>query len=253
MNVNRKLRVPRAFGVSAARIALAALLGALVAASAMAANIVGTSRNDGLRGTAKADMLMGRGGNDRLYGLAGNDYLAGGPGRDQLVCGTGKDTAIAEIGEKVAKDCEVVKRASENAPTPASRKAQAGVYCGNTVQGTLLCVQTSSDARSVISNETSLRVDCGLIGRSFEVAIRLPGTLRIKSDLSFEYAYGGPLASLDPEITNLQALSKIRGTFTTDGKAAGQLAVTRLSFDYAGSRVTCPGQDPVDWSTTRQG
>jgi hypothetical protein len=37
----------------------------------------------------------------------------------------------------------------------------------------------------------------------------------IQPDLSLGYAWG-PLASRDPEITNLQAAAEINGTFTTD-------------------------------------
>jgi hypothetical protein len=44
----------------------------------------------------------------------------------------------------------------------------------------------------------------------------------------------------------------IRGTFTTDGKASGQLAVTSLEFDYSGYHFACT-QNPVDWSATKQG
>jgi hypothetical protein len=44
----------------------------------------------------------------------------------------------------------------------------------------------------------------------------------------------------------------VRGTFTTDGKASGQLAVSTLSFDYAGYHFECT-QNPVDWSVNRQG
>ena len=46
-------------------------VGLLLTASALAANVVGTPKNDTLRGTAKADMLHGKGGNDTLFGLGG--------------------------------------------------------------------------------------------------------------------------------------------------------------------------------------
>jgi hypothetical protein len=35
-------------------------------------------------------------------------------------------------------------------------------------------------------------------------------------------------------------------------EATGQLAVTSLSFDYAGYHFACT-QNPVDWSVTKQG
>ena len=99
---------------------VAIVLGGLFVSSALASTIVGTPRNDTLRGTPLADRLLGRAGNDRLYGLAGNDRLQGGPGLDRFSCGPGRDTAVAEVGEAVAKDCEIVKRigAAPVAPPP---------------------------------------------------------------------------------------------------------------------------------------
>ena len=91
-------------------IALAALL-MLAATSALAANIVGTARNDVLRGTPAADRISGGRGNDRLVGLGGNDVVTGGPGVDRFDCGAGRDVANAQVGESVARNCEVVRRA----------------------------------------------------------------------------------------------------------------------------------------------
>ena len=91
---------------------------AVGSASAVAARIVGTPRNDVLRGTAKADHLDGRGGHDRLFGLAGddllvggpgNDLLTGGPGVDRLRCGPGWDVAVVAAGDRVGVDCEAVR------------------------------------------------------------------------------------------------------------------------------------------------
>ena len=88
-----------------------------VTATASAANIVGTPRNDVLRGTARADRLDGKAGNDRLLGMAGNDVLiggagndtlTGGPGGDTLRCGPGRDRALADPSDAVAADCERV-------------------------------------------------------------------------------------------------------------------------------------------------
>jgi hypothetical protein len=116
--------------------ALVAALATIVAASAVAANIPGTAKNDTLRGTAKADKLSGKAGNDKLYGLAGNDYLnggagndvlVGGPGADTLVCGPGIDTAFADAADKVAADCENVK----GLPKPALAVADVSQAEGN--------------------------------------------------------------------------------------------------------------------------
>ena len=85
--------------------------------------------HDSLRGNGGNDRLYGGSGNDRLFGNAGNDRLEGGKGRDILDGGTGKDTILArdkaidtircgagkdivtaDRNDKVAKDCEVVRR-----------------------------------------------------------------------------------------------------------------------------------------------
>ena len=115
------------------RLRLAAALTALLAlapAGALAARITGTPRADRLVGTARADSLDGLAGNDVLDGLGGNDLLRGGPGRDTLVagpgndavaangdaardtiaCGAGRDIVNADLGDSVAKDCEVTSR-----------------------------------------------------------------------------------------------------------------------------------------------
>jgi uncharacterized repeat protein (TIGR01451 family) len=98
----------------------------------------GTARADLLRGGAGPDTLYGRGGADRLFGFggadrlfgeAGDDTLTGGTGsdvldggtgrdtiaardgaRDTVRCGTGRDTVTADRVDRVAKDCETVRR-----------------------------------------------------------------------------------------------------------------------------------------------
>ena len=96
---------------------LVAMLATIVAASAGAATIGGTAKNDTLRGTTRADKLYGLAGSDKLYGLGGNDYLnggagndvlVGGPGADTLVCGAGVDTVVADATDKIGADCEKV-------------------------------------------------------------------------------------------------------------------------------------------------
>jgi hypothetical protein len=90
--------------------------------------VLGTDRAETLRGTASADfaearrgddlLRLGRGddvgkggeGNDRLFGGPGNDVLAGGVGRDRIFCGSGKDLAYAGRRDRVARDCEKVRR-----------------------------------------------------------------------------------------------------------------------------------------------
>lgn len=98
----------------------------------------GTARAETVRGTAGPDTLRGLGGNDRLYGGLGNDRLFGGPGNDRLEghrgrdvldggpgrdtivardkavdtirCGPGRDIVVADRNDRVARDCETVRR-----------------------------------------------------------------------------------------------------------------------------------------------
>jgi RTX calcium-binding nonapeptide repeat (4 copies) len=256
-------------------LVIAALCGVLFVATATvgAATIAGTPGNDTLRGGPSADKLYGKGGNDKLLGAAGNDVLVGGagndvlvggPGADRLSCGAGRDRARGDAKDKVAKDCEVVSGVPAPEPPappapppppppPPAPKALAGTYCGNTVQGPPLCITTNSDATGLASIRTSSLVDCTQpVQLRFEFTIGFQGNLPIQSDLSFALNYSGPISSGSSDITNLQTTYFIRGVFTTDGKATGQLAVTALSFDYAGYHFAC-AQNPVDWSVTKQG
>ena len=250
--------------------------GALLVAAATvgAATITGTAGNDTLKGGAKADKLNGKGGNDKLYGLGGNDILTGGPGNDLLVggpgadryaCGAGRDTVRGDAQDKAAKDCEVVRGIPAPAPPPPpappaplppppAPKALPGIYCGNTVQGPPLCITTNADATGISELRTSSLVDCTQpVQFRFEFTIGVRDeNIPIQSDLSFSLDYNGPVDTGTSEITNMQTRYFVRGTFTTDGKASGQLAVSTLSFDYAGYHFECT-QNPVDWSVTKQG
>jgi hypothetical protein len=268
MNVKRRTSL-------VASLVCGALL--IAAATVGAATINGTAGNDTLRGGAKADKLNGKGGNDKLYGAAGNDLLVGGPGNDLLVggagadklsCGAGRDTARGDAKDSIGKDCEVVSGVPKPPPPappppppppptppppPPAPKALPGIYCGNTVQGPPLCVTTSADATAVTLARTSSIVDC-----TTPFAVRLTLTLGfstatpIQSDLSFSFTYTGPLTSGSTAITNIETSYFIRGVFTTDGKATGQLAVSSLAFDFVGQLFSCT-QNPVDWTVTKQG
>ncbi len=97
--------------------------------SARADVLRGGGGNDTLRGLGGHDRLFGGSGNDRLFGGNGNDRLDGGRGRDVLDggrgndlilardkavdtirCGPGRDSVVADRADKVAKDCETVRR-----------------------------------------------------------------------------------------------------------------------------------------------
>lgn len=60
--------------------------------------LTGTSAADVIRGCPGRDRLIGLAGNDALRGGAGNDDLFGGPGRDSLGGGTGNDTLTGGTG-----------------------------------------------------------------------------------------------------------------------------------------------------------
>ena len=91
-------------------------------------NIVGASGNDTLQGQSGNDRASGSGGRDRIgggsgrdrlsggsgvdtiKGNSGNDVINGGAGRDRISCGSGRDTVVATRGDRVARDCERVRR-----------------------------------------------------------------------------------------------------------------------------------------------
>ena len=131
--VRRRLR-------SFARAGFLVCVGALTVfiGSASTALVVGTAGADSLRGTPKRDVMHGKGGKDRLQGLAGNDLLNGNGGSDRLFggagndrleardgrldrlsCGRGLDTAVVDAADKVAADCEIVRRPSAPPPPPS--------------------------------------------------------------------------------------------------------------------------------------
>ena len=82
--------------------------------------LFGGAGNDRLSGGADIDRLYGGAGNDRLSGGAGTNVLHGGNGRDTIIavngtfdrinCGKGRDTARVDARDRVARNCEVVKR-----------------------------------------------------------------------------------------------------------------------------------------------
>jgi hypothetical protein len=92
------------------------------------ARLSGLAGNDRLRGLAGRDilyggpgrdLLVGLHGSDRLHGGTGRDVLLGGPGRDTLIardeardtvrCGSGRDVVVADRGDRVGRDCELLK------------------------------------------------------------------------------------------------------------------------------------------------
>ena len=112
-------------------------------------NIRGESSEDSLRGDSGADLVDGGAGPDRLSGGAGRDRLIGGAGRDRIEggsagdfiwarddardrihCGTGEDTVFAEDFDRVARDCERVRRSTivARGSSPVGGRWRMGVY-----------------------------------------------------------------------------------------------------------------------------
>lgn len=86
----------------------------------------GGDGEDTLLGGAGDDGLAGGRGDDRLFDDSGRDRLNGGPGNDlfstvdgnvdQIRCGAGRDTVMADRVDRVARDCERVRRGKPRKP-----------------------------------------------------------------------------------------------------------------------------------------
>ncbi len=89
----------------------------------------GGAGNDELKGNGGSDTLVGGGGDDRLIGNGGRDNLRGGGGHDafkagggkdvinakgqrneRVNCGGGRDKVTGAKGDRVSRNCEVVRR-----------------------------------------------------------------------------------------------------------------------------------------------
>jgi len=98
----------------------------------------GGTGDDRLRGSSGSDRISGAGGRDSIDGGSGNDLMTGGPGsdrlagrggrdhisagagndridardhrRDRISCGRGRDRVSADRVDRVARDCERVRR-----------------------------------------------------------------------------------------------------------------------------------------------
>jgi Ca2+-binding RTX toxin-like protein len=89
----------------------------------------GDSGNDRVYGLVGRDRIMGGSGHDKLYGERSNDRIDGGSGRDginagrgddvvrvrdgqvdRVKCSSGRDVVVADREDRIARDCERVRR-----------------------------------------------------------------------------------------------------------------------------------------------
>ena len=73
--------------------------------------INGNSGNDSIRGDSGSDRISGSSGRDRISAGSGNDRVSARDGqRDRVSCGRGRDRVVADRTDRVARDCERVRR-----------------------------------------------------------------------------------------------------------------------------------------------
>jgi hypothetical protein len=107
-------------------LALGALLGAVLVSAAPAATVRGTDRAEVVRGTPQSDFLDPRLGRDRVLAGSGADRIKAFDGLvDDVRCGPGPDIVAADLGDRVAADCETVSRrlAVDRTTDPSTRHA----------------------------------------------------------------------------------------------------------------------------------
>jgi hypothetical protein len=143
-------------------------LSLLLASTATAATIHGTSRSDLILGTQKPDRLFAAGGNDFVQAAFG--------GKDRVDCGPGLDVVSADATDIVAPNCEVVsRRLSVDPYSNADSQHETAVEpdsfsFGSTVVAAFQVGRRENGAASNIG--TAVSVDAGRTWqRSF-----LPGT-----------------------------------------------------------------------------
>jgi hypothetical protein len=130
-------------------------------------------------------------------------------------------------------------------PPPPPAAAQAGRYCGFNDQGRTVCLDVTPDRGAVTNFSTQSIVTCG---DSSQWAWLLSFRSRVAiTNLTFTYAYSGPLTSSDPSLANIQATYSINGTLDTVGNAKGTLALTSISWDQNGKHYDCASA-PYAWS-----
>ena len=89
--------------------AVAALVAAALAGTALAGSVNGTRGDDDLRGTRADDTIRGRAGDDSLAGRRGDDVLIGGAGADAMAGGGGEDRCLTDAADPEPTGCEDVR------------------------------------------------------------------------------------------------------------------------------------------------
>jgi hypothetical protein len=80
-------------------------------ADARGREILGSDERDGIKGTDGDDVIRPRGGRDRVKSRDGDDrIISKGGGSDRINCGGGKDVVKRDAKDRVARNCEKVKR-----------------------------------------------------------------------------------------------------------------------------------------------
>jgi Tol biopolymer transport system component len=92
----------------------------LISAGSSGDRVAGDQGNDRINGNSGNDVLKGNSGRDRITGSTGADRIAGGGGndrinardgrRDRVNCGRGRDRVVADFRDRVARNCERVRR-----------------------------------------------------------------------------------------------------------------------------------------------
>jgi hypothetical protein len=165
------------------------LLLLLLASTARAATIHGTSRSDLILGTQKPDRLVAAGGNDLVQAAFG--------GKDRVDCGPGLDVVSADATDSVAANCEVVsRRLSVDPYTNADSQHETAVEpdsfsFGSTVVAAFQVGRRENGAASNIG--TAVSVDAG---RSWKRSF-LPGTTVNATPPGQEVAASDPSVTYD--------------------------------------------------------
>lgn len=130
-------------------------------------------------------------------------------------------------------------------PPPPQPAAKAGKYCGFNDQGRTVCLDVAADGLSVTSFVTQSLVTCA-DGSQWYWLLSFGGRTIALANLSFTFAFSGPLNTSSTTVANVQATYSLSGTFDQVGNAEGQIALTSISWDSGGTHYACSSA-PYGW------